>query len=93
MTDHCDRSFDINYVIIKLVPTFGFDSDHVISEKSQSSNLQARKVKSPESNSEVTENIEEELESFLNSEVSDDITKDETIQEGESLKADYLASL
>lgn len=74
------------------VPTFGFDSDHVISEKSQSSRNQASKVKSPEPNSEVTENIEEELDSFLNS-VSDDITKDETIQEGESLKADYVASL
>jgi len=78
---------------VENVPTFGFDSDHVISEKSQSSNLPARKIKSPEPNSEVTENIEEELDSFLNSEVSDDITKDETIQEGESLKADYLASL
>ena len=75
------------------VPTFGFESDHVISEKSQSSRNQAGKVKSPEPNSEVTENIEEELDSFLNSEVSDDITRDETIQEGESLKADYVASL
>ena len=35
----------------------------------------------------------EELDSFLNSEVTDDITRDETIQEGESLKADYVASL
>ena len=75
------------------VPTFGFDSDHVVSEKSQSSRNKAGKVKSPEPNSEVTENIEEELDSFLNSEVSDDITRDETIQEGESLKADYVASL
>ena len=75
------------------VPTFGFDPDHVVSEKSQSSRNQAGKVKSPEPNSEVTENIEEELDSFLNSEVSDDITRDETIQEGESLKADYIASL
>ena len=75
------------------VPTFGFESDHVISEKSQSSRNQVSKVKSPEPNSEVTENIEEELDSFLNSEVSDDITRDETIQEGESLKADYVASL
>jgi len=72
---------------VENVPTFGFDSDHVISEKSHS------KVKSPEPGSDVTENIEEELDSFLNSEVSDDITKDETIQEGESLRADYLASL
>ena len=75
------------------VPTFGFDSDHVISEKSQSSRNQADKGKSPEPNSEVTENIEEELDSFLNSEVSDDVTRDETMQEGESLKADYVASL
>jgi len=75
------------------VPTFGFDSDHVISEKSQSSKKQGSMARSPEPNSEVTENIEEELDSFLNSEVSDDVTKDETIQEGESLKADYVASL
>ena len=74
------------------VPTFGFDSDHVISERSQSSKKQGSKIKSPEPNSEVTENIEEELDSFLNSE-SDDVTKDETIQDGESLKADYVASL
>lgn len=75
------------------VPTFGFDSDHVISEKSQSSRNQADKGKSPEPTSEVTENIEEELDSFLNSELSDDITRDETMKEGESLKADYVASL
>ena len=75
------------------MPTFGFDSDHVISEKSQSSKKQGSMARSPEPNSEVTENIEEELDSFLNSEVSDDVTKDETIQEGESLKADYVASL
>ena len=75
------------------VPTLGFDSDHVISEKSQSSRNQADKGKSPEPTSEVTENIEEELDSFLNSELSDDITRDETMKEGESLKADYVASL
>ena len=51
---------------------------------------------SADSNSDVTENIEEELDSFLNSDISDanDITKDETLANSDlSLKADYVESI
>jgi len=74
-------------------PSFGFEPDHVISEKSES----VRKdVKKPtDSSPDITENIEEELDSFLNSEISggDDLTRDETIKEDASLRADYVESL
>jgi len=74
-------------------PSFGFDQDHVISEKSSSIHID--KKKSPVSSPDITENIEEELDSVLNSELSgaDDFTKDETVKDEESLKADYVESL
>jgi len=74
-------------------PSFGFEPDHVISEKSDSVKKEAKK--SPDSTPDITENIEEELDSFLNSEISggDDLTRDETIKDDASLKADYLESL
>ena len=74
-------------------PSFGFEPDHVISEKSESVKKDAKK--SPVSSPDITENIEEELDSFLNSEISggDDITRDETFKDDASLKADYVESL
>jgi len=74
-------------------PSFGFEQDHVISEKSSS--LHIDKKKSPVSSPDITENIEEELDSVLNSELSgaDDYTRDETVKDEESLKADYVESL
>ena len=75
------------------VPKFGFEQDHVISEKTDSFMKDDRK-KSPAMSEEETENIEEELDSFLNSEMSGgDITKDETLRDDLSLKADYVESL
>jgi len=74
-------------------PSFGFDPDHVISEKSESGKKDSKV--SPDVSPDITENIEEELDSFLNSEISggDDLTKDETIKDDASLKADYVESL
>jgi len=74
-------------------PSFGFEADHVISEKSESVRKDTKK--SPNSSPDITENIEEELDSFLNSDISrgDDLTRDETIMEDASLKADYVESL
>ena len=75
------------------VPKFGFEPDHVISEKTDSVRKDAKK-KSPDMSEEETDNIEEELDSFLNSEMSGgDITKDETVRDDLSLKADYVESL
>ena len=75
------------------VPKFGFEQDHVISEKTDSFRKDDRK-KSQDRSEEETENIEEELDSFLNSEMSGaDITKDETLRDDLSLKADYVESL
>lgn len=74
-------------------PSFGFETDHVISEMSESRNM-GSKI-SPEASPDITENIEEELDSFLNSEISggDDLTRDETLKDDASLKADYIESL
>jgi len=74
-------------------PSFGFDPDHVISEKSESGKKDSKV--SPDVSPDITENIEEELDSFLNSEISggDDLTRDETIKDDASLKADYVESL
>jgi len=74
-------------------PSFGFDPDHVISEKSESGKKDSKT--SPDVSPDITENIEEELDSFLNSEISggDDLTRDETIKDDASLKADYVESL
>lgn len=74
-------------------PSFGFEPDHVISEKSESMRKDSKK--SPVSSPDITENIEEELDSFLNSEISggDDLTRDETLKDDASLKADYVESL
>jgi len=74
-------------------PSFGFESDHVISEQSESVKKEVKK--SPNSTPDITENIEEELDSFLNSEISggDDLTRDETLKDDASLKADYVESL
>jgi len=70
------------------VPSFGFDPDHVISEKSDDI-LEKKQI---DSSPDITENIEEELDSVLNS-GGDDLTRDETIIEDQSLKADYVESL
>jgi len=74
-------------------PSFGFDPDHVISEKTETGKKDSKI--SPDDSPDITENIEEELDSFLNSEISggDDLTRDETIKEDASLKADYVESL
>jgi len=74
-------------------PSFGFEPDHVISEQSESVKKDVKK--SPNSTPDITENIEEELDSFLNSEISggDDLTRDETLKDDASLKADYVESL
>ena len=75
------------------VPKLGFDPDHVISEKTDSFQIE-NKNGGGETSQEVTENIEEDLDSFLNSEISGaDMTEDETIREDASLKADYVESL
>ena len=75
------------------VPKLGFDADHVISEKTDSFQIE-NKTAGGETSQEVTENIEEDLDSFLNSDISGaDMTADETIHENESLKADYVESL
>ena len=76
------------------VPKLGFEQDHVISTSDSVKKDARDKKHSPESSQEVTENIEEELDSFLNSDISGaDITKDETVKEDASLKADYVESL
>jgi len=74
-------------------PSFGFDPDHVISENTETGKKDSKI--SPDDSPDITENIEEELDSFLNSEISggDDLTRDETIKEDASLKADYVESL
>ena len=89
------------------LPQFGFDKDHVISESSDSFNINQQKQggdsasgtdnkEDVEEDPSVEEDIEEELDSFLNSSVSaaDDFTKDEAVPNSDvSLKADYLESL
>jgi len=91
------------------LPQFGFDKDHVISESSDSFNINKQKQpgggdaasggdkkEDVEEDPSVEEDIEEELDSFLNSSVSaaDDFTKDEAVPNSDvSLKADYLESL
>lgn len=82
----------------KLPPSFGFDQDHVLSEKSDSINKfnKAGNECSGTTTPDMTENIEEELDSFLNSDISEanDVTKDETLGNSDaSLKADYIESL
>lgn len=82
-------------------PSFGFEPDHVLSQKEdlsidKSKKESDQKKSSGETTPEVTENIEEELDSFLNSEISggDDLTKDETLANSDaSLKVDYVESL
>jgi len=82
-------------------PSFGFEPDHVLSQKDDLSTQKSKKETDPKESSgettpEVTENIEEELDSFLNSEISggDDLTKDETLANSDaSLKVDYVESL
>jgi len=78
---------------IEGVPKLGFDSDHVISEKTDTYKKE-NKTQDGETSQEVTENIEEDLDSFLNSDLSTaDMTEDKTIYEDASLKADYVESL
>lgn len=55
------------------------------------------RVRSPDPSSrtgDISENIEEDLDSLLNSELSGgELTRDETVKEDQSLKADYMESL
>lgn len=55
------------------------------------------RVRSPDPSSrtgDISENIEEELDSLLNSELSGgELTRDETVKDDQSVKADYMESL
>jgi len=99
------KPFDMNPMKGSLksnVPSFGFEPDHVLSQKEESPHSKSNKLKDSrekselDTNSDVTENIEEELDSFLNSDLSaaEDVTRDETLMNSEaSLKVDFAESL
>jgi len=81
----------------KSLANFGFQQDHVLNEKRETSDKENKTDDGSGTNTpDLTDNIEEELDSFLNSEISEanDVTKDETLANSDvSLKVDYVDSL